>query len=128
MTPRLAILLGGLIGASGVAAGAFGAHGLESVLSPRQLDSFEVAVRYQLLHALAIVLVAVLLELRPSRAAHVAAWLFLAGVALFSGGIYAWLFSGWKPLVHVVPVGGTAFIAGWLALALAGWRRPSPPA
>lgn len=121
MGPRACIVLGGLLGAVGVAAGALGAHALETRLAAEQLATYEVAVRYQIFHALALTLAGVLLAAHPSAAAQVAAWAWLVGILLFSGCIYGWLFTQWKPLVHLVPVGGVSFIVGWIALAVAGW-------
>lgn len=121
MGPRSCIVLGGVLGAIGVAAGALGAHALESRLTAEQLATYDVAVRYQLVHALALVVAGALLAVSPSAAGQIAAWAWLVGVLLFSGCIYGWVFSGWRPLVHLVPVGGVSFIVGWIALAVAGW-------
>lgn len=123
MNSGLSIFLGGLLGGLGVAAGALGAHGLKTVLAPEQLANYETAVRYQIFHALALVLVGLLLGSEPSRSGLVAAWAFLVGILLFSGCLFGWVFTGFKPLVHLVPVGGVAFLVGWVALALAGWFR-----
>lgn len=109
----------------GVAAGALGAHALEVRLSTEQLETYQVAVRYQLFHAVALVLTGVLLAQYPSNAGRIAAWAFLIGILLFSGCLYGWLFSQWRPLVHVVPIGGIALIVGWIALAIAGWSLPA---
>ncbi len=100
-----------------------GAHFLKDLvqrelLSPDQLASFETAVRYQMYHALALVLVGLLLERGPSGMVQAAAIAFLLGIVLFSGGIYGWLASGIKPLVHIVPIGGLTWIVGWLILAV----------
>ncbi len=121
MGPKACVILGGLLGAIGVAAGALGAHALETHLSAEQLHTYEVAVRYQIYHAVMLVATGLLLAQHPSLAGRVAAWAFLVAILLFSGGIYGWIFSQWRPLVHVVPVGGVAFVVGWLALAGAGW-------
>lgn len=122
MSTRILIMLGGLLAAMGVAAGAIGAHLLEGRLDPRQLDAYQAAVRYQTIHALGLVLVGLMAAARPDWPLSLAGWLFLAGVVLFSGGIYLWLATGAKLWVVPVPVGGVAFILGWLAVALAGWR------
>jgi uncharacterized membrane protein YgdD (TMEM256/DUF423 family) len=121
MSPRICILIGALLGATGVAAGALGAHALQTRWPAEHLGTYEVAVRYQLWHALALVLVGLLLAVRPSLAAQVAAWAFVVGILLFSGGLYGWLFTQFRPLVHLVPLGGVTFLVGWLALARAGW-------
>ncbi len=122
------IMLGGLAGGLGVTAGAFGAHGLHDQLSPHALETFEVAVRYQLFHSLALVLVGLLAQRSPSRPASAAGWSFLLGILLFSGCLYGWALTGAKPWVWPVPVGGVAFIVGWFALAAAGWRCGPPQA
>ncbi len=97
MSSQMCVWLGGMLGAIGVAAGAMGAHALQSVLAERQLGDYEVAVRYQLLHAVALVLCGLLLSAAPSRAAQLAGWCFFLGVLLFSGCLYAWLYTGWRP-------------------------------
>jgi uncharacterized membrane protein YgdD (TMEM256/DUF423 family) len=126
MNARVCIFTGGLFGAFGVAAGAFGAHVLEDVISPEKMDTFEVAVRYQLLHASALVLTGVLADRWPSRTIRAAGAAFLLGMVLFSGCLYAWLLTGVKIFVLAVPIGGGALIAGWAALAGAGWASSKP--
>jgi uncharacterized membrane protein YgdD (TMEM256/DUF423 family) len=123
MTAQAYIVFGALLGAIGVAAGAMGAHAFERTLTPENLARYEVAIRYLLFHAVAVVLVGLVLRAGPSKAAQGAGLAFLAGCLLFSGGLIAWIFTGIKPLVHVVPLGGVAWILGWLFLALAGWTQ-----
>ena len=125
MSPRICLLLGALLGATGVAAGALGAHALQARWPAESLRTYEVAVRYQIYHALALLLIGLWIAASPSRAAQGAAWGFLVGTLLFSGCIYAWLFSGFRPLVHLVPVGGVTLIGAWLALAVAAWSWTS---
>jgi uncharacterized membrane protein YgdD (TMEM256/DUF423 family) len=124
MSPRFWIIIGALLAALGVTAGAVGTHVLKEVLEwpENKLATFETAVRYQMYHALGLVLVGILANLAPSRWLSSAAWLFLAGTLLFSGGIYAWLFTGQTPFVQVVPLGGSAWIVGWLLVAAGAWR------
>ena len=121
MNSRWCIVIGGLLGALAVMAGAFGAHGLEKRLAADLLQTYETAVRYQLFHALAMVLTGLVLATHDTASGRVAAWAFLLGTLLFSGCLYGWIFTQSKPLVMVVPIGGVALIVGWLALALAGW-------
>src|SRR5262249_10485517 len=83
----------------------------------------EVAVRYQMYHALGLILVGILLRGSPSRWLTAAAVLLLAGTILFSGGVYGWLATGIKPLVHVVPLGGTLWIVSWFVLAVGVFRQ-----
>jgi uncharacterized membrane protein YgdD (TMEM256/DUF423 family) len=102
-----------------VAAGAFGAHALKQRLGPEMLAVFETGARYQMYHALG--LWAVAFSLAHSRPANIAGWCMLAGIVLFSGSLYALALSGFRPLGMVTPVGGVAFLVGWLLLAWA-WR------
>jgi uncharacterized membrane protein YgdD (TMEM256/DUF423 family) len=114
---------GALSAAVAVMAGAFGAHALRATLAPSALATFETAARYQMLHALAILVVASWLE-RPRHAAvGRAAALFLLGTVLFSGSLYALALTGERRFGAVTPLGGAAFIGGWLALAWGLWRE-----
>ncbi len=124
---RACVVAAGIFGALGVCAGALGAHALEGVLAGRDWESYQTAVRYQLLHALALLAVGALAARRPAagrawahRAVHLAVWAFVLGTVLFSGGIYVWLGTGIKAFVHGVPVGGVLLAAGWAMLAVAG--------
>lgn len=119
---RLFLLIGALSGAIAVATGAFGAHGLKARVGPDLLAIWETASRYQMFHALALVAVAWVASRAPSGAANAAGWLFLAGTLIFSGSLYALTLTGVRGLGAITPLGGVAFIAGWVALAWAGWR------
>ncbi|RYJ64251.1 DUF423 domain-containing protein [Pseudomonas songnenensis] len=119
---RCYLVLAALFGFTGVALGAFASHGLRDQLSPAYLAVFQTGVQYQLIHALALFGVALLALLRPSRLLTVAGVLFVAGILLFSGSLYLLTLSGIGKLGMITPIGGTAFLAGWLCLALAGWR------
>jgi uncharacterized membrane protein YgdD (TMEM256/DUF423 family) len=112
------LLLAGLLGAVAVLLGAFAAHGLRSRLTPDQLAVFETGVRYQMFHALALGLCALLG--RTGARLRVAPWCFLAGTVLFSGSLYALALDAARWLGAVTPFGGVAFVAGWLALGLGG--------
>jgi len=110
--------LGAILGLIGVAAGAFGAHALKSGLAPAMLEVFETATRYQLSHAIALVLTALAIERAPgSRALHAAGALFVAGIVLFSGSLYALSLVGPPQWGIVTPFGGLCFLAGWACLA-----------
>jgi len=122
---RILGMWGAALGALGVAAGAFGAHGLKDALAPARLANWETAAHYQLAHALALVLAALLLTWRPSRAARVAAWGFLVGIVFFSGSLYALALTDVRALGAITPIGGVGFIVGWVALAWA-FRRLGP--
>ncbi|MCW3147485.1 DUF423 domain-containing protein [Stutzerimonas stutzeri] len=119
---RSYLVLAALFGFSGVALGAFAAHGLKASLSAAYLAIFQTGVQYQLIHALALFGVALLGLHAPSRLLTAAGALFCAGVVLFSGSLYLLTLSGVGKLGVITPLGGTAFLAGWLCLALAGWR------
>jgi uncharacterized membrane protein YgdD (TMEM256/DUF423 family) len=89
-----------------------------------RLQIYETAVRYQMYHALGLVLAGMQIARNRSRLLPLAAAAFLLGIVLFSGGIYGWLLTGIAPLVHVVPFGGLAWILGWLLFAGGAWRGP----
>jgi uncharacterized membrane protein YgdD (TMEM256/DUF423 family) len=120
---RLTFAIGCLSAAVAVSLGAFGAHGLRGRLVPDMLMTFEIGVRYQMYHALALLAVGLALSRWPSSTLTVAAWLFVAGTLVFSGSLYALALTGQRWLGAVTPLGGAAFIAGWLALAWAVWSR-----
>ena len=104
---------GALLGASGVALGAFGVHGLRAVLSPEFLAIFETAVRYQLLHALLLVALGSRVRGWPPVA-------LLVGTLVFSGSLYALVGTGIRLFGAVTPIGGVLLIAGWLGV---GWKE-----
>jgi uncharacterized membrane protein YgdD (TMEM256/DUF423 family) len=115
------IAAGAIVALLGVAAGAFGAHGLRDRIGPESLAVFEVAVRYQMYHAFALVAVGILARgSDPRRRARlrVAGWCFLAGIVLFSGSLYTLALTGLKALGAVTPLGGAAFLLGWTAIAV----------
>jgi len=117
-----------LLGAAGVGLGAFGAHGLKAQLGADGLDTWQTAVTYHLIHVLAMLAVGVWLR-AAALSGHVlpggtalAGWSFAAGVLLFSGSLYLLALGGPRWLGPVTPLGGAAFIFGWLALAWAAVR------
>jgi uncharacterized membrane protein YgdD (TMEM256/DUF423 family) len=114
---RLWRLGAGLAGV-GVALGAFGAHGLRSLVTPERLAVFETGVRYQLIHAVGILAAAWAVHVAPQAAApRLAGALFAVGVLLFSGSLYVLVWTGVTTWGAVTPFGGLAFLAGWIALA-----------
>jgi uncharacterized membrane protein YgdD (TMEM256/DUF423 family) len=115
---------GALSACVAVLAGAFGAHALRASLTAAALATFETAARYQMLHALALMIVAGLLERPRHPAVARAALAFLAGTVLFSGSLYALALGGLAWLGAITPLGGAALIAGWLLLAWGLWPRP----
>jgi uncharacterized membrane protein YgdD (TMEM256/DUF423 family) len=119
---RMFFSLGALSAFLAVAAGAFGAHGLRARLTPELLAVFETAARYQMYHALALLAVGWAAARWPGGLVGWAGWLFVAGTVLFSGSLYALALTGVRWLGAVTPLGGAAFLAGWLCLALAARR------
>jgi uncharacterized membrane protein YgdD (TMEM256/DUF423 family) len=120
---RTFLALGAISAAISVAAGAFGAHALKARLAPDLLAVFETGARYQMFHALGLVAAAWAATRFPGAAVVWAGWLFVAGTVLFSGSLYALTLTGVRALGAVTPFGGVAFIAGWVALAVAALRR-----
>jgi uncharacterized membrane protein YgdD (TMEM256/DUF423 family) len=115
---RLFFSLGALSAMIAVAAGAFGAHALRERLSPEYLAVFETAARYQMYHALALLAVAWAVNRWPGPLLTWSGWLFMVGMVLFSGSLYALALTGARWLGAVTPLGGLAFLAGWVCLAL----------
>ena len=122
---RLFISAGALSGFIAVAAGAFGAHALRERLSPDMLQVFQTGVTYQMFHALALLGVGILLarySIDGSAWLTAAGWAFVAGTVLFSGSLYLLALSATTWLGAITPLGGVAFLLGWLALAISIWR------
>lgn len=120
---RIFISVAAILGGLSVAAGGFASHALKEKLSERALEIFETAARYQMYHSLALLLVALLLMRAefPVPTLIVTGWLFIVGIAIFSGSLYALSLTGVKLLGAITPLGGAAFIAGWGTLAIAAW-------
>lgn len=119
---RVFFVLGALSAFLGVSAGAFGAHALKSRLTPDMLTVFEVAVRYQMYHAFALIACAWAVTKWPGMLVNTGGWLFVAGTIVFSGSLYALSLSGVRWLGAITPLGGLAFLAGWICLAAAALR------
>ena len=117
---RTFLLLASISGGLAVALGAFGAHALRGRLGPEQLETFKTGVNYQMSHALALLGVALVLPQWPNAGlVTLSGWLFVAGTLLFSGSLYLLTWTRVRAWGAVTPLGGVAFIAGWLVLALA---------
>jgi uncharacterized membrane protein YgdD (TMEM256/DUF423 family) len=114
---RRIMLFGAAFGGLAVAGGAFGAHMLKSALDAGMLSVFETAVRYQMYHALALVLIALIGERDQTVPIEAVGWLFVAGIVLFSGSLYVLSLSGIRWAGALTPLGGVALIAGWATLA-----------
>lgn len=120
---RLFLVAGALSAAVAVVAGAFGAHALEGAVPPERLATFEKAARYEMYHALALLLVGWMSRRPGGRRLRWTGGLFLAGTVLFSGSLYLLVLTDAPWLGAVTPLGGVAFIAGWLALAWSVGRK-----
>ena len=120
---RLFIVLGSLSAGIGVALGAFGAHALRGRMSADLLAVFEVGVRYQMYHALALLAAGFAYARWPGPVLIASGWAFCVGTVLFSGSLYALGASGVRGWGAVTPLGGVAFLAGWLCLAWGCWKQ-----
>jgi uncharacterized membrane protein YgdD (TMEM256/DUF423 family) len=106
-----------------VALGAFGAHALRATLDARDLATFEIGVRYQMYHALALIAVAWAVARWPGQPGLTAAgWAFVLGILVFSGSLYVLVLAGQRWLGAVTPLGGVAFLIGWGLLAWTAFR------
>ena len=114
----LLLAAGGALAGLGVALGAFAAHGLRGRLAPDMLEVFHTAAQYQLLHGIAIVAVAGAMSHFDRARLRAACWLFVAGIGLFSGSLYLLALTGTRWLGAITPLGGVAFIAGWVMVVL----------
>lgn len=112
------LTIAAISGMLAVALGAFGAHGLKKIISPEMLEVYKTGVQYQFYHTFALLAVGILMQFRQSKALNWSAYLFMAGIVLFSGSLYALAISGIKVLGAITPIGGVAFIAGWVMLAV----------
>ncbi len=143
MCARRWVILAAALAGLGVTAGAWAAHGLDRYCQQkfaaqparslagltvpaafRYWQDFRTGVRYQMYHAFALLVVGLLAARGPNRLLQAAGWLFLIGVVLFSGSLYALVLTGAKWWGAVTPVGGLSFLGGWLLLALSQWPRP----
>ena len=116
--------LGALNAFLAVAAGAFGAHGLKSRVSPEALVTFETGARYHMYHSLALFAVAWLVSRGGAgvKLAGFGGWAFLIGIVLFSGSLYGYSLTGVRSLAIVTPLGGLAFLVGWILVAISASR------
>jgi uncharacterized membrane protein YgdD (TMEM256/DUF423 family) len=126
---RLFVAIAAVLGGTAVAAGAFATHALRAQLSDRLLTVFETGARYQMYHALALVLVALVRSqgLGSPGLLTTAGWAFVAGTAIFSGSLYALSLTGQAILGAVAPLGGAVLMAGWGCLAAASLLGASEP-
>jgi uncharacterized membrane protein YgdD (TMEM256/DUF423 family) len=121
---KIFLLIGSILGALSVAIGAFGAHGLKSILEANQrLETFETAVKYQFYHTFAILLIGFLALQFESKWLNYAGYSFLVGMLIFSGSLYILCLTNIKWLGAITPIGGLAMIAGWLMLFWAVYQK-----
>lgn len=127
----IAAILGGLA----VALGAFGAHRLPALLDEQdcpteekieRVEHLETGVRYQMYHALALLMIGMMSRTNQRSSLRAAAGLFIVGTFLFSGGLYWLAFVGTTTFHYVIPLGGGAFLFGWIALGISAWKRAEP--
>ena len=120
---KLFFMAGTISGFISVALGAFAAHGLKNQLTPQLLMTFKTAVDYQFFHALALILIALALLLKPDNKYFTkAGWSMLLGMLLFSGSLYALALTGISSLGMITPFGGVAFLVGWGLFTLGAWK------
>jgi len=115
---RLFLIIASFFGATGVALGAYASHGLGSWASPVQVEYFQLAVTYQLLHAITLLAVSVLSIFISSKLLTASKIAFVLGICFFSGSLYLYVLSGTKILAAITPLGGLLLIIGWLFVLL----------
>ncbi|MFC0561147.1 DUF423 domain-containing protein [Halalkalibacter alkalisediminis] len=120
---KLFIFIGSIIMALSVVIGAFGAHGLEPKLTERMMKNYQTGVQYHMIHGFALIAVGIIaLKMPISGMLNGAGWAFLVGILLFSGSLYAMALTGVTKLGAITPIGGLAFIVGWVLLGIAVLR------
>jgi uncharacterized membrane protein YgdD (TMEM256/DUF423 family) len=114
------LFLGSINAMLAVALGAFGAHMLKDKLSEKMLGVFETGVQYHMIHAIGLIVIAILIKNASvsSTLPTWSGWLLMSGIVLFSGSLYALSLSGITKLGIITPFGGVAFLAGWLLIAI----------
>lgn len=118
------VAIGALNGLLAVAAGAFGAHALAEKLDSRALDVYRTAAQYHLIHSVAACMAGACINLLDARFTRWSGTAFLIGILIFSGSLYGLALSGVRWLGAITPIGGVAFMLGWLFLAIAAIRTP----
>lgn len=121
----LFLLLGAAFALTGVALGAFGAHGLKAIISPDMLDVYKTGVTYQMWHALGLILIALIQQQSPNqKLLHWAGWLMTGGIVLFSGSLYWLALLNIKWLGMITPFGGLGLLGAWLCVVLFAVKKP----
>ena len=121
---RFFVIFGAVFGFLAVATGAFGAHALKAHFAsfPNLEATFETAVRYHFYHAIALLFVGWAITQWPGSLTNWAGYCFIAGILIFSGSLYTLVLTNMRWLGAITPIGGVAFLSGWVCLALAAWR------
>ena len=119
LTAKLFLSLGSISGALAVMLGAFGAHGLKDKLSEKMLANYMTGVEYHFYHTIVLLIVGVIALHYPTRTLAASGWAFTIGILIFSGSLYVLAMTGITKLGAITPVGGLAFIIGWILLAVA---------
>jgi len=120
---KVFVLSGSLSAFLAVGLGAFGAHALKSRVSPDMLAVWQTGVQYHLFHALGLILVGLLIHMFPQVGGmKLSGWLLLCGTLLFSGSLYLLALTGIRVLGAITPLGGVAFLLGWLMMAISSYR------
>lgn len=120
---RTFFVIGSLLGSLSVALGAFGAHALRDRIEASLLANYQTGVSYMFYHTLALFIVVLALTRWPGSSQAVwSGWLFVIGIVFFSGSLFLMAFTGMRWLGAITPIGGVAFIAGWLLLAWTAWQ------
>jgi uncharacterized membrane protein YgdD (TMEM256/DUF423 family) len=119
MNPQIWVAIGAMSAFVSVGCGAFGVHGLEKVLDPRMLEVWRTGAQYQMYHAFAMIAWGLWagLHTRTNVFPHYPGWAFLTGTVLFSGSLYALALTGIRVLGAITPIGGLAFLLGWILFA-----------
>ena len=129
MQARATLITAASAGFSGVALGAFGAHGLKNLLSEKMMTVWHTAVQYHLVHSVVLLALAVALMTLPQSATTIwlrrSARLMLAGLLLFSGSLYLMAVTGIRPLGMITPLGGVSWLIGWGMMLLAALKWPA---
>ena len=124
MIVKVAVVFAAFSGALAVTLGAFGAHGLRGKIEPRLMETFQTAGEYQMIHSVALLMVALMIShFGRTLALDISIYAFIGGIILFSGSLYGLALTELRWLGPVTPLGGLFFIAGWLALAVGGLQQ-----
>jgi len=116
---RISLLTGSILLALAVTIGAFGAHGLKSLVTPQMMEIFETGVRYHFYHGFALLILGLYSHQFPTHKIHLPFYAFSVGTLLFSFNCYVYVLTHLKPLAMMMPIGGFLFILGWSSFA---WR------